>query len=77
MSLVFAAAFAAMIVINYSVQTTLVPGLVSRYTAADAPVVAAFTLSNPTSLGWALEMWGYALLGVAAMMAATLRSRAR
>ena len=36
----------------------------------DAPIVAALTMSNPASLAWALEMWGYGVLGVAAWLIA-------
>jgi hypothetical protein len=71
----FAAAFAALIFFNYVVQTTFVPALVRDYRSEDGPLVAALTLSNPRALGWALEMWGYAVLGVATWLAAPVMAR--
>ncbi|MGE0123144.1 MAG: hypothetical protein AB7U25_09425 [Vicinamibacterales bacterium] len=65
-----AAAFAALIVANYALQTTMVPALVA---AAEPPAVALagwITMVNPQGLGWALEMWGYAVLGGATWLVA-------
>jgi len=70
MALAFAAVSAALVVFNYVVQTTFLPALARSYVPADAPVIAAFSLSNPRSLGWGLEMWGYAVLGVATWLIA-------
>lgn len=68
----FAGAFAAMIVSNYAIQTTLVPALATAGQLDDpgANLVAMLTMANPRSLGWALEMWGYAVLGVATWLVA-------
>jgi hypothetical protein len=66
----FAAAFAALIVFNYVVQTTFVPALVQSRSPESASLIAALSLSNPRALGWALEMWGYAVLGVATWLVA-------
>jgi hypothetical protein len=71
----FSAAFAALIFFNYVVQTTFVPALVRDYRAEDGPLVAALTLSNPRALGWALEMWGYAVLGIATWLVAPVLAR--
>jgi hypothetical protein len=73
-ALAFAAAFAALIFLNYVVQTTFVPALVRSGAPEVAPLIAAFSLSNPTALGWALEMWGYAVLGVATWLVAPVLS---
>ncbi|MES1205363.1 MAG: hypothetical protein ABUS79_05450 [Pseudomonadota bacterium] len=62
---VFTAVFAAFILFNYAVQTTFVPELARHYDAADARILAALTMSNPRSLAWAIEMWGWGFLGVA------------
>ena len=70
----FAAAFAALIVFNYVVQTTFVPALARAYVPDSAPIIAALSLSNPRSLGWGLEMWGYAVLGVATWLIAPVLS---
>jgi hypothetical protein len=69
-ALVFTAAFGALVFLNYVLQTTFVPSLVSGYSEANRPLVSAFTMSNPKSLGWGLEMWGYGLLGVATWLVA-------
>lgn len=70
----FTAAFAALIFFNYVVQTTFVPGLVRGHGAEDATLITAFSFSNPRSLGWAIEMWGYAVLGVATWLVAPVLS---
>jgi hypothetical protein len=74
LGLALGAAFAALVVLNYTVQTTFVPLLVSSYTPDDAPVLAALTMSNPRSLGWSLEMWAYGVVGVATWLAAPVFS---
>jgi len=65
-----AGAFAAMIFVNYAVQTTLVPALATGTAPEDGLVIGVFTMANPRSVGWALEMWGYAVLGVATWLVA-------
>jgi hypothetical protein len=71
----FASTFAALITLNYVLQTTFVPALASDYRPQDGPLLSALTLSNPRALGWALEMWGYAVLGVATWLAAPVLRR--
>jgi len=66
LALTLSAAFAAMIAINYTVQLAFVPAALQ----ARSELAAAFTMSNPRSLGWALEMVGYGLLGVATWLLA-------
>lgn len=66
----FAAAFAALITLNYVLQTTFVPALVQGFAPENGPLLAALTLANPRALGWALEMWGYAVLGVSTWLVA-------
>jgi hypothetical protein len=66
------AAFAALIVLNYVLQTTFVPARIDPLHPEDAPIVAAVTMANPSSLAWALEMWGYAVLGIATWMIAPI-----
>lgn len=77
LGLALGAAFAALVLLNYTVQTTFVPLLVGTYTEADAPVLAAFTMSNPSSLGWSIEMWAYGAAGVATWLAAPVFSGSR
>jgi hypothetical protein len=59
-----------MIITNYLLQTTFVPALVRDETGTNDPLLAAITMSNPSSLGWALEMWGYGVFGVATWLVA-------
>jgi hypothetical protein len=65
-----AVAFAALVFLNYAVQTTFVPLLVDRFRDSDGPVLSAFTMANPKSLGWCIEMWAYAVAGVATWLVA-------
>lgn len=67
---IMTAAFAALIVFNYVVQTTFVPPLATDPTPDSAALIAAFSMTNPMSLAWGLEMWGWALLGVATWLVA-------
>lgn len=69
-AVMFASAFAALIFFNYILQTTFVPSLVAEYTPANDAVIGAATMANPSSLGWAIEMWGYNFLGFATAFAA-------
>ena len=65
-----ATAYAALITLNYICQTTFIPALAARYRPAYEGLVDAFSISNPRSLAWAIELWGYALLGGATWFAA-------
>lgn len=77
-ALALSSPFAALVSLNYVLQTTFVPSLSRNLTPETAPFVTALSLSNPRSLGWALEMWGYAVLGVATwLIAPALASRGR
>lgn len=69
-ALAFAAAFGAMVFVNYAIQTTFVPALLSAGDPAAAALAGSLSMANPLALGWALEMWGYGLLGVATWLAA-------
>lgn len=71
-ALVFTTIFATLISLNYIFQTTFVPALLSTYARDRNEIVSAFTMANPNSLGWALEMWGYGFLGVATWFASKL-----
>lgn len=69
-----ASAFAAMVFLNYTLQTTFVPVLVTTDAPGNAALIGALTMANPQSLGWALEMWGYAVLGAATWLVAPVFS---
>jgi hypothetical protein len=68
--LVFTAIAAGLIFFNYLTQTTFIPALVAEYTPAAAPIIAALSMSNPTSIAWAIEMWGYGFPGIGTWLAA-------
>jgi len=57
--------FATLVIFNYICQTTFIPHLVKDPSSMNASMIAAFSMSNPDSLSWALEMWGYLILAKA------------
>lgn len=76
-AVVFTAIFATLIFFNYITQTTFVPALAQNYSPQLDPAITTFSLANPLSLSWAIEMWGYAFLGVATWLAAAVFHRNR
>ena len=74
-ALIFTAAFAALVFLNYVIQTTFVPNLARHYSAENANVIAALSMVNPSSLAWALEMWAYGFLGIGHLLIAPVFSR--
>ena len=69
-ALMLMAVFATMIFFNYAVQTTFVPTLIGQPDMGNRALLAALSMSNPDSLGWALEMWGWGFFGVATALVA-------
>lgn len=67
-ALTFTGVSASLIFINYVLQTAFVP----LWLHQSELLVSATTMANPNSLGWALEMYGYGILGVATAFAAPL-----
>lgn len=63
--------FCGLISFNYICQTTFVRNLALAYTPEYDPAISTFSMANTRSLTWAIEMWGYAFLGIAT----TLSSR--
>lgn len=62
--------FFALISFNYICQTTFVHNLALHYKPEYDSAISTFSMSNPMSLCWANEMWGYAFLGIAAWLMA-------
>ncbi|HEY6033941.1 MAG TPA: hypothetical protein VIV58_06765 [Kofleriaceae bacterium] len=60
-AIVAIAVYAALISINYALQVAYIPALV----AAHDDALAYVTMTNPTAPTWVLEMFGYAVLGLA------------
>ncbi len=71
-ALVLTAVFAAMIFLNYVVQSAFVPALVRDYDPRNASLLAAVSMVNPRSLTWAIEMWGWGFFGVATAVVAVV-----
>ena len=68
--LVFGLTGGTIVCINYIVQTTYIPAVVSGYTPDQAAMLQALSMGNPTSLAWAFEMWGYGGIGIGTWLAA-------
>ncbi|NMB83512.1 MAG: hypothetical protein GYA14_17020 [Ignavibacteria bacterium] len=63
---IFTSVYVVLVGLNYAIQISLVPALVYK-----SPSFAAlFTMANPRSVGWILEMFGYGFLGVATILIA-------
>lgn len=60
--------FASLVFFNYVLQTAFVPQSLD----GNGDILAMVTMTNPRSLGWGLELYGYALLGIATAVAAPL-----
>lgn len=69
-ALVFCGIAGALVFQNYVLQTTFVPALARDHAAENGPLIGAFSMVNPSSFAWALEMWGYGFLGVATWLSA-------
>ncbi len=65
LALAWTTAFAALIFFNYICQTTFVRHLALNYKPEYDAIITTFSMANPMSLAWAVEMWGYGILGVA------------
>ncbi|HET7898765.1 MAG TPA: hypothetical protein VFL47_13870 [Flavisolibacter sp.] len=78
LSVVWTTIFATLIFFNYICQTAYIHHLASNYQPENDMAIAMFSMANPASLSWAIEMWGYAFLGVATwLLAAYYRERSR
>lgn len=74
LALVFTSIACGLIAFNYFTEATLVPALVRSYTPALDPVVSIFAVTNPASLFWVIEMWGYGFLGLGTWLASSFFS---
>lgn len=64
LGLIFASIGCGLVFLNYLTQNTLIPALVKNYSIEYDSIIDILTMTNPLSMAWALEMWGYGLLGV-------------
>ena len=65
LSLLWTTIFAALVFFNYICQIAFIHHLATDYKPENATVIFTLSMANPASLSWAIEMWGYAILGVA------------
>lgn len=72
LAVICTAAFMALIFFNYTCQTTFLPALLTDYRPEYDAIITALSFSNGRSLCWAIEMWGYALLGLATWLMAPI-----
>lgn len=63
LSLLLTTVFAALIFFNYICQTTFIRHLALHYKTENDAVISTFSMANPMSLSWAIEIWGYGILG--------------
>lgn len=64
LSVVWTTIFATLIFFNYICQTTFIHHLATHYQPGYNTAIETLSMANPASLSWAIEMWGYAFLGV-------------
>lgn len=56
--------FTAVVFLNYIIQTTYVPYLAANNPPETSSVLAVFSMANPGSFAWALEMYGWGGIGL-------------
>ncbi|MGC9352564.1 MAG: hypothetical protein ACP5D9_01935 [Mariniphaga sp.] len=56
--------FTAIVFLNYIIQTTYVPYLATNNPPETEAVLAVFSMANPGSFAWALEMYGWGGIGL-------------
>lgn len=75
LAVICTAAFTGLIFFNYICQTTFLPALLAGYRPEYDAIITALAFTNSRSLCWAIEMWGYALLGLATWLLAPVFHR--
>lgn len=56
--------FTAVVFLNYIIQTTYIPYLANNNPPETATILPVFTMANPGSFAWALEMYGWGGIGL-------------
>lgn len=62
--LVINVVFTAVVFLNYIIQTTYIPYLANNNPPETATILPVFTMANPGSFAWALEMYGWGGIGL-------------
>jgi hypothetical protein len=71
-ALVISEVFTAVVFLNYVIQTTYVPYLARNNPPETEAILAVFTMANPGSFAWALEMYGWGGIGLSYILMAFL-----
>ena len=66
----FSIVFSGLISFNYICQTTFIRNLARNYRSENDSAIYIFSMANTFSLSWAIEMWGYAFLGLSTALSA-------
>jgi hypothetical protein len=66
LALIAITVYSALIAFNYTIQVAYIPATVRSPAAG----VEIFSMANANSISWALEMFGYAILGIAVWLVA-------
>jgi len=69
-ALVVNTVFTAVVFLNYVIQTTYIPYLATNHPPEATYIIPAFTMANPGSFAWALEMYGWGGIGLSYLMMA-------
>ncbi|MGE0019865.1 MAG: hypothetical protein AB7S72_09380 [Draconibacterium sp.] len=56
--------FTTVVFLNYIIQTTYIPYLANNNPPETATILPIFTMANPGSFAWALEMYGWGGIGL-------------
>jgi hypothetical protein len=56
--------FTAVVFLNYIIQTTYIPYLAMNNPPETATILPVFTMANPGSFAWSLEMYGWGGIGL-------------
>jgi hypothetical protein len=70
--LVINVVFTAVVFLNYIIQTTYIPFLANNNPPETTTVLPVFTMANPGSFAWALEMYGWGGIGVSFIFMAVI-----
>jgi hypothetical protein len=71
LGLIFSIVFSGLISFNYICQTTFIRNLAINYRSEHDSAIYTFSMANTLSLSWAIEMWGYAFLGLSTALSST------
>lgn len=70
LAVIFTSIACGLISFNYFTQAAYIPAVVRNYESSLAPVINIFSVTNPISIFWAIEMWGYGFLGLGTLFVA-------